>query len=143
MVVPLLRFIWSRISNAREPDAQRTTYPSPTTSQQVAPRSSVPTRMNAACSSSTAPSTFWLTFELRVEAEFVRESHRTILREMNPAQLLEAADAIVRDYHLKLHLLNQYVRRVAELECRAALIDDVDERHLQAAREILRDLGTE
>lgn len=86
---------------------------------------------------------FWLSFDLSVEAEFVRESHRAILREMSLSELREAADAIVRDYHLKQHLLGQYVRRVAELECRAALIDDVDERHLQAARGILRDLGRE
>jgi hypothetical protein len=139
MNVPLLRFIWSRISRARLPLMHRTSIPSPTTTQQVRPRSSTPTDKNGTPSTTS----FWLSFQLSVEAEFVREAHRAILREMSIEQLREAADAIVRDYHLKQHLLSQYVRRVAELECRAALIDDVDENHLAAARGILQDLGRE
>ena len=76
----------------------------------------------------------------------MKESHRAAFREMELGTLRENVDRLCLDYHLKLHLLGQHVRRVAELECRLALLGDgerVEERHLRWASDVRRALEKE
>lgn len=142
MPPPLLRSIWSRISRACWPLQQRISSPNPVTSQQAPPRLSRPTRMNGEPSEGCSDTgRFWLSFQLSLEAEFTWESHRAALQKMDHQALLIAAEALCRDHHLKQFLLDQYVRRVAELECREGL-RAVDEHDPRMARSAVRDLGT-
>lgn len=118
--------------------------PRPTTSQTVPPRSSTPTRMcgSADCGdpSVTGGVGFWLSFQLSLERELERERHRRIVAQMRGADLDKHLDVLVPDYHLTKWLLKQHVHRVAELECRLALVDPAENaRYERWAAESLAD----
>lgn len=84
---------------------------------------------------------FWLRYDLSLEREVLREHHRHELRSASVEKLRELADLICQDLHMTKHLLNQHVSRVAELECKLALLEPLDDRFLQMAAELRRDLG--
>lgn len=139
MVIPWLRYIWSKTSSARLPLAQRTTRPSPTTSQQVAPRSSTPTRKNGCCG---VTGESWLNLDLSLETQFEIQASRARLAQLDHDQLKDAADRLVQDWHLKAVILDQAFRRIAELECCMVLSSPPDdERYLRWADEVLAGLG--
>lgn len=81
----------------------------------------------------------WLDMEIPLEKRLTLESHRRAAVKLHLHELQAVHDSLMVSYTHLAHMLNQAMRRVAELELREA--SQVEAHHHEWAREVLTDLG--
>lgn len=88
-------------------------------------------------SDSAAGAGSWLNMEIPIEKELTLESHRRAAAHLHHHELVAVHDSLMVSYCHLGHILDQAMRRIAELEARDALCNDVQDHHLQWARDLL------
>jgi hypothetical protein len=81
----------------------------------------------------------WLDMKLPIEKELTLTTHRRAAAHMHPHELVAIHDSLLVSYCHCSFMLEQAMKRVAELELREAV--NVQNHHLDWAREVLGELG--
>lgn len=81
----------------------------------------------------------WLNMEIPMERLLTLESLRREAAQMRPHELIAQHDFLLRHHMHTAHMLEQAMRRLAELELREAMA--VNGEHMDWARQLLADLG--